>query len=126
MISKLLALLLSTFILACPFNCMPERGDSTETASQSCCNHCQTDTNSDPLIPQSSSSDCCQCLCTGAILDNSHQIDLELLNLVWSHLSIQEVQFQSASLNTQHSEALSDPDEPSGRQIRCLQMSFQC
>lgn len=126
MTSKLLALLLSTLILACPFNCMQEGVEGAESAASSCCSHCRTESNNNPLIPQPTSSDCCQCLCTGAIFENSSLIDLALQSLVWGEPSFQDVQYQLVSLSQQYGVISIDAGRVSGREIRCLQMSFQC
>lgn len=126
MYSKLLALLLSTLILACPVNCMQESVDGTEPTMKSCCSHCSSKSENGPLAPEQSSSECCQCFCTGAILEDSSQIDLTLKHLVLEAISLHDTQFQLISLSQQYSKVLPDSDRYSGREIRCLQMSFQC
>ncbi|QDT97242.1 hypothetical protein [Gimesia aquarii] len=125
MTAKLLPLLLTALILACPLNCMQENVESTESGVSACCSHCQSESNSDPLIPQPA-SDCCQCLCTGAIFENTNIIDLTLLSLLWGEPSFQDANFQLISLSQQSGEVSVEPDRLSGREIRCLQMTFQC
>ncbi|QDU10810.1 hypothetical protein V202x_42230 [Gimesia aquarii] len=126
MTGKVLSLLLSTLILACPFNCMQENVESAESATSPCCSHCSTETNNNPLIPQPTSSDCCQCLCTGAIFENTNIIDLALLSLSWGEPSFQDANFQLISLSQHSDEVPIEPGRLSGREIRCLQMTFQC
>lgn len=126
MTAKLLSLLLSTLILACPLNCMQENVESTESGVSACCNHCSTESNNNPLIPQPTSSDCCQCFCNGAIFENTNLVDLSLLSLLWGEPSFQHTQYQLVSLSQQYGEVPIEPDRLSGREIRCLQMTFQC
>ncbi|WP_299463787.1 hypothetical protein [uncultured Gimesia sp.] len=126
MIAKLLSLLLTTLILACPFNCMLENSEGTEAASPPCCSHCRSESPENPLVPQTPANDCCQCLCAGAIIEGSSQIDLAATTLVWAEMTLPDAQFQLLSLNSQHNKVLFEPDNSSGRELRCLQMSFQC
>ena len=125
-ISKLVSLFLATLILACPFNCMPASQDCADTVNQSCCSHCQPESQENPLIPSHSSTDCCQCFCSGAIIEAASQIDLTLSSLACGDFPMTDTHFQLLSLNAVRDQILFDPDISSGRQIRCLQMSFQC
>lgn len=126
MISKLFALLLSLQILACPFNCMQSSVEDTEVASQSCCSHCQKKTSENPLAPEPAPSDCCQCFCSGAILEKASQFDQASLIVIWFALSQQDAVCLQNRILHQTGILLLDAVPPSGRALRCLQMSFQC
>lgn len=126
MIGKQLVLLLSLLILACPFNCMQSSAEDTETAKHSCCSHCQSHSPENPLAPEPASSDCCQCFCSGTILENANQLEQTSLAVFWFAIPLQADTFQQPLINQQTDIILLDVVPPSGRALRCLQMSFQC
>ncbi len=125
-IGKVLTLLLTLLILACPFNCMQSSAEVTDTAVQSCCSHCQSRSSENPLTPEPSPSNCCQCFCSGAIMENTNQLEQTNLDVLWFVISLQDATFQPISTNLQTGIVLLDVVPPSGRALRCLQMSFQC
>ncbi|QDV51291.1 hypothetical protein Enr17x_33460 [Gimesia fumaroli] len=126
MIGKLLTLLLTLLILACPFNCMQSSAEDTDTAVHSCCSHCQPPSSENPLAPEPASSDSCQCFCSGAILENADQFEQANLIVLWFAIPQQDAIFQQISINHQTDIVLLDAVPPSGRALRCLQMSYQC
>ncbi|QDT43154.1 hypothetical protein Pan241w_32530 [Gimesia alba] len=126
MIGKLLTLLLSLQILACPFNCMQSSVEDTDTAGHSCCSHCQPLSTDNPLAPEPVSSDSCQCFCSGAILENVNQFEQTNLIVLWFAIPQQNASFQPNSTNHPTGIVLLDASQPSGRALRCLQMSYQC
>lgn len=126
MISKLLVLLFSLLILACPFNCMQSSAEDMETAKHSCCSHCQPHSPENPLAPVPASSDCCQCFCSGTILENASQLEQTSLTVFWFVIPLQADSLQLNRINQQTDIILLDVVPPSGRALRCLQMSFQC
>tara|TARA_R110002111_G_scaffold257026_1_gene324921 strand:- start:59319 stop:59465 length:147 start_codon:yes stop_codon:yes gene_type:complete len=48
------------------------------------------------------------------------------MTFAWGEMTLPDAPFQLLSLNIQRDKILSDPYCSSGREIRCLQMSFQC
>lgn len=126
MIRKLLVLLFSLLIFACPFKCMQSSAEVADSTAQSCCSHCQKQSTENPLAPEPSSPDCCQCFCSGAILESADQFEQTNLTVLWLAIPQQNATILQNSIPHQTDIVLLDAGPPSGRALRCLQMSFQC
>ncbi|HBL44522.1 hypothetical protein [Gimesia sp.] len=125
MTAKVLSILFTLLILVCPFNCMPESAAGTDTQTASCCSHCQSQSEQSPLTP-APESDCCQCLCSGAIQEQAPQLDDAVTAICWITLPLIHVNGQS---HFDDRALFAIPPEPvplHGRALRCQQMSFLC
>ncbi|EDL58421.1 hypothetical protein [Gimesia maris] len=125
MTANVLPILLSLLILVCPFNCMPEIDAGTDATAHSCCSHCQSKSEQAPLAP-SPESDCCQCLCSGAIQEQTAQLDDDTTSAYWITLPL--ISLSSPTFIDEQT-IFAIPAEPVplyGRTLRCQQMSFQC
>ncbi|MCA9005925.1 MAG: hypothetical protein KDA70_11705 [Planctomycetaceae bacterium] len=125
MTTNVLSILFSLLILVCPFNCMPEDTAGTETTTHSCCSHCQSQSEQLPLAP-ASDTDCCQCLCSGAIQEQVTQLDNIAAPVCWITLPLINLSVQTGSIEQIHPSILAEPVPLYGRALRSLHMSFQC
>ncbi|QDT91804.1 hypothetical protein Pan161_34670 [Gimesia algae] len=96
-----------------------------DTTTQSCCSHCQSESEQAPLTP-SSDADCCQCLCSGAIQEQEPQLDDVSAPACWISLPLISLSSQTFIDEQAFSTIPSEPVPLYGRALRCQQMSFQC
>jgi len=142
MARKLLHLLLITAIFLCPITCGPGLCSSAGQCSlpHDCaceCGHpCDEEGPNEhpdqcPLSPcdHDPCQDCCQCICGGAILPDSVELDVVLL-LTPSFDSMATsggIHDLLATHRPRPDQTAPDDDgAPSGRAIRCLHSSFLC
>lgn len=125
MTAKVLSILFSLLILVCPFNCMPESEAGVDSTTKSCCSHCQPQSEQAPLAP-SSDSECCQCLCSGAIQEQAPQLDDAAMIICWIDRTLPGLYSPAQHCELELQTLPSEPVLLYGRALRCQQMSFQC
>jgi hypothetical protein len=139
MLSHTCSILLAINLFVCPVFCQAgdDRCVGQEAAAEPhCCDACREQTitpasnSSFPSDPDSPEQDtCCQCICGGAVVENSA---LEFLDLgVTSWTALPDAEVSRVVVSELHHAVrswtpLPDDDMNPGRAKRCLMMSFLC
>jgi hypothetical protein len=139
MLGRTLQIFLIAAILACPFKCRLGMCCCVKQAeTPACCEKCrsrhgesdtpQRGSDETPSSPGHGPCDKCQCLCGGAVLDNSQRDALLRVASTFESLPGEQFPAESFTVDWQLlTKFLSDEGRTvSGRAICCLHMSFLC
>lgn len=130
MLNRLVSLLVTVALLACPLLCGAGSPDApkvdAEPAKCCCCHSAETPTTPDEECPEPDG--CCQCICGGAIIEHADVGQVDLCTGVWSLPPPTSLAPAMGLSKRVLSIADLQPDDGMnpGRTKRCLFMTFLC
>jgi hypothetical protein len=133
--NHILSIVLATSIATCPFICRAGSdccADATAPRAHECCHECPSESdehNSLPVGESGSPGSSCQCICGGAVIEGTGQLDVQLDAHYWAAIPLsgdviaQVIESQPAVVSWRH---LPDDGANLGRAMRCRMMSLLC